>query len=535
MSDDGHDPERHAREYWRQRFLEMRRSAPPCLGPAVDGVLWRRMRPGEDSEGKGPQTHVLSILEFTLKPSVDVHDGSRTPRKLWDAAFRYISSIPGCSAIEWASSLGGGTDPAGPTSILCLAHWENITAWRTFQYSLGFSPIIALLDADVSNRCARLGPLAAPGLALECGSSNNDNDARDHRSTVVDVVSVVMPAEDMSSPERRLAFEDAWKTLIASVTSNGHNSLQRSYAVWLENNAPTLADPTPEEAAAATKQAAFTAFLAWDGARYSSRPVEELCSRLRASLPSASLETDNEPAATVSRKAFQLINQSIPPPEVHLASRASLQPHAWGQTNLASILSAGFPRECSADLANLRERASQNHNRSLRDAKTSPYRFPAALGSFSSQGELFEGHMPVISRCQIRAAHLRGTDHCVDVAWIHLGACTDAQSQGPRIQSQLSDRLSALPGFIKVFWASDVAYDEKLAVLAGQSEHHVAEHFSTTTFLLTCGCLSIFSLEGPRCAGSRFTGLSADPGRGCHIVGPPGRAAAIPTPPHTSG
>ncbi|KAI0904816.1 hypothetical protein F4823DRAFT_633501 [Ustulina deusta] len=60
------------------------------------------------------------------------------------------------------------------------------------------------------------------------------------------------------SPEHRSAFEESWNTLVASVTD----------IVWLENNASTFFKPTATEAAAVTKLATFTAFLAWGRAHY---------------------------------------------------------------------------------------------------------------------------------------------------------------------------------------------------------------------------------------------------------------------------
>lgn len=90
--------------------------------------------------------------------------------------------------------------------------------------------------------------------------------------------------------------------------TNGHNGLQYSYAVWLENNTSAFWELTLAEAAAATKRAVFTAFLAWDGARYNIGP---LCDRPRAALPSSQA---NGGPTTISRKAVQLINQS-PQPE----------------------------------------------------------------------------------------------------------------------------------------------------------------------------------------------------------------------------
>lgn len=486
MSDHGVDYTQQVLERARQLQLEARRNATPRFGPAVDGVLWSRIRPGEEDEG--PETLILGILEFTLKPGIDILDESRPPRRLWEAALRYVGSIPGCCAVEWGVRLDkfnhGGS---GPTSLFCLVHWDSAAAWRKFQHSPGFTPIIGLLDSDVyvSNRCAKLGPLGATRLGSGSNAPGRD------RATVVDVVSVAMAAEDASSPELRSAFEEAWNTLVALVTK-GHDGLQHSYAVWLENNVVTFLDPTPAEAAPATRQAIFTAFLAWDGARYDSRHVEELCDRLRASLPSLQA---NRPT-TVSRKAVQLVSETPQPEEHHGAPRQPAAQH----NNLASILKASFPRQCSADLANLKEHGYQAVDRSIRDARARTRLFPAPRGSFRFQGELYEGNTPVIPHWRRSPAPFHGGYHCVDVVWMQLKARAP-KKEGPRIFNQLKDQISALPGFVMASWACDVEHKAKLAVLTGQKTPNQSSKLLLR--LLTCAVFLVWEDQHARGAASQ--------------------------------
>lgn len=115
-------------------------------------MLWSRRRLRNEG-GEGLQTPILSILEFALKPGIDIDDEARPSRKLWDATLRYTSSIPGCSTIEWGSTL----DEASPVALLVLIHWDSTTVWRRFQWCLGFNPIIVLLGLPASNRCAKPG------------------------------------------------------------------------------------------------------------------------------------------------------------------------------------------------------------------------------------------------------------------------------------------------------------------------------------------------------------------------------------------
>ncbi|KAK4233852.1 hypothetical protein C8A03DRAFT_38401, partial [Achaetomium macrosporum] len=142
---------------------------------------------------------------------------------------------------------------------------------------------------------------------------------------------------------------------------------------------------------------------------------------------------------------------------------AALQPAAQ-HNSLASIRNAGFPRQCSAALANLREHACQILDRSISDARARTRLFPAARGSFRSQGELYKGNTPVIPHWRRNPASFHGGYHCVDVVWMQLKTRAP-KSQGSRIHNQLKDQMSALPGFVKAFWARNVEHKTKLAVL----------------------------------------------------------------------
>ncbi|GAB1315522.1 hypothetical protein MFIFM68171_05732 [Madurella fahalii] len=431
-----------AREMQLQLQLEARRHAIPRFGPAVDGVLWSRIRPGEAGPDESPQTRILSILEFPLKPGFDVRDDSRPPRKLWDAALRYTTSIPGCCAVEWGPLLG---DP--PPALFCNIHWDSTAAWRKFQHSLGFSPLIGLLGSSASNRCAKVSAPGAPRLG----------DAPDGGATVVDVISVTFDAESASLPDRRSAFEESWEALVASVANRCDGLLRHSHAVWLENNASTFFDPTPAEAAAAKKAATFTAFLAWDGVRYDSHQAEHLCDRLRASLLSS---RDGRDGPAISRKAVQLINQVLQQQE---GDHDSMRQPAASLSSLASILEVGFPRRCSADLANLREHARQALARSISDARAGTRWFPSPQGSFISQGELYDGNIPMIPEWRRTWEGYYGY-HLVDVIWMQVNPGA-LPTQGPRIYSQLNTEMGALPGFVKALWARDVEDEAKAAVL----------------------------------------------------------------------
>ncbi|KAK3896461.1 hypothetical protein C8A05DRAFT_20564 [Staphylotrichum tortipilum] len=358
---------RQQRERQLEWQREARRTAPKLHGPAVDGVLWNRIRPGDETT-EGPP--ILSILEFPLQPDVELDDDVAAPaRTLWDATVQYVASVPGCGGIEWGTTTGMDDGLAG--RVVCLVRWESVAAWRRFQYSMGFSPVVGALVVDCSNRCAKVVRGGVPSFGGE-----GDGE------TVVDVVSVVFDTGDVATVEQRGTVEERWEAVMGSVVDGG---LRRSYAVWLENNASTFAEPTPEEIAAGLTSAVFMGFVAWDGERYDSRRAEELYTNLRASLPSS--DSDNGPV--ISRKAVRLIKHAQPPYSQHTQPVA---PH----NSLASILKPDPTRQCSADIGNVAKRANEALASSIRDARVRTRLFPAPRGSFMLQGELFEGKIRLL-------------------------------------------------------------------------------------------------------------------------------------------
>ncbi|KAK4080534.1 hypothetical protein Trihar35433_1639 [Trichoderma harzianum] len=384
---------RQARETQLRLQQEARRIATSRFGPAVNGILWRKSRP-EETADEIPQTPILSIIEFSLKPGVDLGDDSRPPRKLLDATLRYISSIPGCRGIEWGLRLDADVE----AGFFCLICWDSVVAWHKFQHSLGFTPLVALLASDVSNCCAKFTGRIPSALGL--------GEAVRATTIIIDVVSVTFSTQDVSSQERGSTIEERWNALVASLTDgDGGNGLLHSHAVWLEKNASTFADPSPAEAAAANVSATFTAFLVWDGFNYNSHRVEHLCDGLQSSLQSSH---GNKPPSTL-RKSVQLINR-IQPQEAHNPPQ---QPTS-SLTSLASILQSDFPRQCSADLFNLREHARRVLDRSISDTRARTRLFPLPQGYFTSQGELHEG-----TRGHEGSTGLDRVEY-LELSWFHL-------------------------------------------------------------------------------------------------------------------
>jgi hypothetical protein len=392
---------------------------------------------------------LLREFDYTLKPDVDIRDGSKPPRQLWDAVVTYISSLPGCNTVEWGLGLDGDDD-AFPTSLYCLVHWDSVLAWWTFQYSPGFSPLFGLLASDPSNRCAKLGVSGVPRL------SGTQNEA-----VMVDIITVSFNADDVPSPKSRTSFGEDWKSLIDSASSGRNDGLRQSYAVWLENNVVTLPEPTPSEAAVANKFATFTAFLAWNRESYDSRRVADLYDSLRA-LP---LFCASGP--TISRRTVRFIN------EIQRESRTSLQ-QLVTPYSLASILQTDFPRQCSPNIPRLVNHYTGVLRRSMDDVSARMRLFPAPRGIYllRFQGSLFEGCKTLLPRFHSEE-QLADPHHFLDVVWMQLTYRT-RRSEAFRIYEQLNDEISVLPGCVKTYWALDPDHKKQFSVLTGQKMFHCA-------------------------------------------------------------
>lgn len=437
-----------------QRRLEFAREVQlqtgPILGPGIDGVLWNQMRPTEANETGSPPTPILSILECTLKPDVDLHDDFKPPRQLLDAVLTYISSLPGCDAIEWGLRLDSD-HYASPPSLFCMVYWDSVWAWWTFQHSPGFIPFLGLLASDISNRCAKLGVSDAPRLGdIQPGV------------VVVDVITVTFDAEDVPSPDSRFAFRKNWEALIGPVSSEHGDGFRYSYAVWLENNVTTLPEPTPSETAVGNKFTTFTAFLAWNAEGYNGHRAAELCDNLRGLLASSC-----PTLPTISRKAIRFINEIRQ--EDHDPSQQPVGPYS-----LASILETNFPRKCSPNIPSLDYHYNDILSRSIRDAQTRRRPFPAPRGMsllvVGSQGSMFEGSTTQIPLFHDGRPPAAG-DHFLDVVWMQLTYRT-RRAEASRIYDQLNDEISVLPGCVKVYWARDPDHKKKFSILTGQKMLH---------------------------------------------------------------
>ncbi|KAK4223095.1 hypothetical protein QBC38DRAFT_517745 [Podospora fimiseda] len=214
------------------------------------------------------------------------------------------------------------------------------------------------------------------------------------KAIVVDVISVIALTEYTLSPEDLSAFEERWKTLVAAIT-NSHHGLQ-----------------------------------------HSTRPVEELCTSLHVL------------SSTVSRKAVQLVAQSVHPQNHHTA------PPQQEHHSLESILKVGLPRQCTPDLANLKQLVHETLRNSREDARRRTRLFPAPSQSSTpmhTKGHLYEGNAYYAPNRLFGNPPTPINNHnSVDIA--------------PRIYSHLKEQLSVLQGFVQMFWARDAEKPRNIAI-----------------------------------------------------------------------
>ncbi len=95
-----------------------------------------------------PADPVLSILQFTYHPGVNVAEPSQRAHALWQKSLEFVSTVPGFQGMYWAP-----VDHTSPhQQIIVLIQWDSGHSWKRFQSSLGFSMMLGYVES-VSNRC----------------------------------------------------------------------------------------------------------------------------------------------------------------------------------------------------------------------------------------------------------------------------------------------------------------------------------------------------------------------------------------------
>lgn len=183
-----------------------------------------------DSEGdvsQLPETGVLSILQFTLHPGVDLLQPLQPVSSLWRDSLEFISTIPGFQGLYWAPV---SQDTVYEQIIIILVQWENGLAWRLFQCSIGFSMLLGYL-AESFNRCIE--------LSLPTGLSSS--------KSLLELVSYRYPPRLSSTglrssevEEEKQRFKEVWELSVLPLASITPAQSGRIFAFgdWLQRDSP---------------------------------------------------------------------------------------------------------------------------------------------------------------------------------------------------------------------------------------------------------------------------------------------------------
>ncbi|CAI7616122.1 unnamed protein product [Penicillium glandicola] len=109
----------------------------------------------ERDEDQLPASPVLSILQFTFRPNVDVSELSESANALWRTSLGFVSTITGFQGLHWAVV----SQASASQQVTVLIQWENGLAWKRFQCSVGFGMLLGYVT-DIYNRCVQLSLLA---------------------------------------------------------------------------------------------------------------------------------------------------------------------------------------------------------------------------------------------------------------------------------------------------------------------------------------------------------------------------------------
>jgi hypothetical protein len=111
-----------------------------------------------------PTAPVLSILQFTFSPGVNLIKPSQPASALWLASLEFVSTIPGFQGLHW-----GLVNQASPSQqVLVLIQWDSGLAWRRFQCSIGFRMLLGYVT-ETYNRCIQLSlPAEISASSSQC-------------------------------------------------------------------------------------------------------------------------------------------------------------------------------------------------------------------------------------------------------------------------------------------------------------------------------------------------------------------------------
>ena len=329
------------------------------LIPNVRGVSWSKILPASDL----PLNPVLSVCKLSLRAGIDVSQGEQMATRFWAASLEYIRSIPNCTALCWASIENN------PETLIALIQWQSVFAWRSFQSSIGFRLMTAVLTTECLNR------------ALSIKLPDN--------ATAGDLVEIA--AFQQAATEPMVNFAANWAQFAAAAMKTT-NSQCIAFGGWLERDGPYVFNSQELKALADTQPNVFLALVF-----YKHRPVNigTLSSSLEENVLFLSRYITDSGILT-SPLHRELLEQPIHDPAI-LSQPTSCR-------SMSELLSIHAPRIYRKENGFWKSQ-DKIHGQSLEDQRTGKRLFPGPRGIFTAMGDLNQYTLPQASRIQPPSIH----------------------------------------------------------------------------------------------------------------------------------
>ncbi|KAL5045880.1 hypothetical protein BDW71DRAFT_214829 [Aspergillus fruticulosus] len=316
-----------------------------------------------------PADPVLSILQFTYRPGVNVAEPSQRAHILWQKSLKLVSTVPGFQRMFWAP-----VDHTSPhQQIIVLIQWDSGHGWKRFQSSLGFSMMLGYIES-ISNRCIQ--------SVLPVNLPISDS--------LLELVSFRFGFSDEDEYNQKPGFKSKWETVFApflsNTSANAESDLLYCCGEWLE------ADQASEDRY-------FVGMLFWkpdsqDGHRHR-RQANDHNLRIRI----AHLVEDTAEVVSVYTRQLS---------QVHVSSGASIETLGLstlspspvsvnGQFNTNHpVFQSHVKREYNLDEQTFSQGQDQCHLESMRQARqTPPQRIAGGpAGTWYPMGKISQHHLP---------------------------------------------------------------------------------------------------------------------------------------------
>lgn len=327
--------------------------------PNVCGVSWNKILSDSDL----PLNPVLSVCKLSLRAGIDVNQGEQMATRFWAASLEYIRSIPNCTALYWASIENK------PETLIALIQWEAVSAWRSFQSSIGFRLMTAVLTTECLNRASsiRLPDSVTAGDVIE------------------------IAAFQLAATEPTVNFSATWAQFAAGAIKTT-NSQCVVFGGWLERDGPYVFNSQELKALADTQPSVFLALLF-----YKHRPVTigTLSSSLQENVSLLSRYITDYGMLT-SPLHRELLEQPIHDPAI-LSQPTSCR-------SMSELLSIHAPRIYRQENGFWKSQDTI-HGQSLEDQRAGKRLFPGPRGIFTAMGDLNQYSPPQASRLQPPSIH----------------------------------------------------------------------------------------------------------------------------------